>query len=283
MLALGVLSPARADTLTAVASVDAALDEATNTQGQPVAANVDAGNGAAAATAAPTSLSIYVQDTTHYSAGAPSAFAFSNFDFSVEGDGRDVVLAFTIKTLGSWEPDERNNFAINGGFDAGLFSATTLSPLVRGRYVDVQFVSRQTSGWIEQTADIYSNPFTSYAWDGSAPGDFVLVSTFKTNLQNAGRFQFSTIGGVGNGNIDFDMDVSVSIFGDGSPGGGNPGYAAGIGDIVTTSGTRIQIRGAGPQTAVPEPAAWALMIVGFGGVGAVLRRRKALGPALLVL
>jgi hypothetical protein len=27
--------------------------------------------------------------------------------------------------------------------------------------------------------------------------------------------------------------------------------------------------------AVPEPAAWALMIVGFGGVGAVLRRRRA--------
>ena len=26
---------------------------------------------------------------------------------------------------------------------------------------------------------------------------------------------------------------------------------------------------------VPEPAAWALMIVGFGGVGAVLRRRRA--------
>jgi hypothetical protein len=27
--------------------------------------------------------------------------------------------------------------------------------------------------------------------------------------------------------------------------------------------------------AVPEPAAWALMILGFGGVGAVLRRRRA--------
>jgi hypothetical protein len=28
--------------------------------------------------------------------------------------------------------------------------------------------------------------------------------------------------------------------------------------------------------AVPEPATWALMILGFGGVGAVLRRRRAL-------
>ena len=28
-------------------------------------------------------------------------------------------------------------------------------------------------------------------------------------------------------------------------------------------------------TGVPEPAAWALMILGFGGIGAVLRRRRA--------
>lgn len=34
-------------------------------------------------------------------------------------------------------------------------------------------------------------------------------------------------------------------------------------------------------TTVPEPAAWALMILGFGGTGAVLRRRgRAIVPAL---
>jgi hypothetical protein len=35
------------------------------------------------------------------------------------------------------------------------------------------------------------------------------------------------------------------------------------------------------DTAVPEPAAWALMILGFGAVGAAIRRRRAttLGPA----
>lgn len=30
-----------------------------------------------------------------------------------------------------------------------------------------------------------------------------------------------------------------------------------------------------PPTGVPEPSAWALMIVGFGGAGALLRRRRA--------
>jgi hypothetical protein len=30
---------------------------------------------------------------------------------------------------------------------------------------------------------------------------------------------------------------------------------------------------------VPEPATWALMILGFGSVGTALRRRKALSAA----
>ena len=29
-----------------------------------------------------------------------------------------------------------------------------------------------------------------------------------------------------------------------------------------------------PQAAIPEPGAWALMILGFGGAGAMLRRRR---------
>jgi opacity protein-like surface antigen len=31
--------------------------------------------------------------------------------------------------------------------------------------------------------------------------------------------------------------------------------------------------------ALPEPASWAMMIVGFGGIGATLRRKRVAGPA----
>lgn len=37
----------------------------------------------------------------------------------------------------------------------------------------------------------------------------------------------------------------------------------------------------GPNGAIPEPATWAMMIVGLGGAGAVLRRRRRQGSAML--
>jgi hypothetical protein len=59
---------------------------------------------------------------------------------------------------------------------------------------------------------------------------------------------------VGNNNLFFVVDVA--------------GYNA-AGALVNTG--RV---GATLQAGVPEPASWALMILGFGGVGAVLRTRR---------
>ncbi|PZQ61356.1 MAG: hypothetical protein DI570_12865 [Phenylobacterium zucineum] len=42
----------------------------------------------------------------------------------------------------------------------------------------------------------------------------------------------------------------------------------GIGEVIFNSTTPA------PVASVPEPAAWAMMIMGFGGIGAVVRRRN---------
>lgn len=42
--------------------------------------------------------------------------------------------------------------------------------------------------------------------------------------------------------------------------------------------TTVRFAGLGSPSAAPEPASWALMIVGFGVAGSLLRRRRA-GPA----
>lgn len=54
-------------------------------------------------------------------------------------------------------------------------------------------------------------------------------------------------------------------------------FAADIYDGATGSTYNVAARDAFEQiqNAVPEPATWGLMIIGFGGVGAVLRRRRA--------
>jgi hypothetical protein len=60
-------------------------------------------------------------------------------------------------------------------------------------------------------------------------------------------------------------------------------FAADIFDGVTGQTYNVAARDAfGPKTTtVPEPATWALMIVGFGGVGALLRRSRRLARTAL--
>ncbi|MBL8556171.1 MAG: PEP-CTERM sorting domain-containing protein [Phenylobacterium sp.] len=65
----------------------------------------------------------------------------------------------------------------------------------------------------------------------------------------------------------------------------SPAFQAGVNNLTVRvinfsqdggnpSGLRVEFTGSDVGTAVPEPATWALMIVGFGGAGAMLRRRR---------
>jgi hypothetical protein len=56
----------------------------------------------------------------------------------------------------------------------------------------------------------------------------------------------------------------------------NSGAAAGTAALDAGS---VGVPVAGSLAVVPEPAAWGLMIAGFGGVGALARRRRRLGKA----
>ncbi len=49
--------------------------------------------------------------------------------------------------------------------------------------------------------------------------------------------------------------------------------------VLFAGGNSFEISDVGASATVPEPAAWAMMILGFGGVGALMRRRR---PGLLI-
>ncbi len=51
--------------------------------------------------------------------------------------------------------------------------------------------------------------------------------------------------------------------------------------LIDDVSVKLAGRRGGDGDAVPEPAAWSLMLVGFGGLGAMLRRRRAQAPAVL--
>jgi hypothetical protein len=69
--------------------------------------------------------------------------------------------------------------------------------------------------------------------------------------------------------------------------GSNNGYVTGYfyltdatryihGNFGSTGHLSWAISGGGGATSAPEPATWAMMLLGFGGMGAVLRRRRAI-------
>jgi hypothetical protein len=103
---------------------------------------------------------------------------------------------------------------------------------------------------------------------GTGNGTFTLfyggsmVATF-----GIGASTFSQIAGAGNlfppnsGSLTFDSFTSVFEITD-------------LATPATYDGTQLLISAADPISAVPEPATWAMMVGGFGLVGAALRGRR---------
>ncbi len=106
---------------------------------------------------------------------------------------------------------------------------------------------------------------------------------------------FSPSGGFGYSRPYTLLPVNQSFsytFGDGDSGGG--GFSYNVSDLTnplslikTLAWAKFQSKSVsyelftGNAAAVPEPATWALMIVGFGGIGVALRRRVKHSPALI--
>jgi hypothetical protein len=98
-------------------------------------------------------------------------------------------------------------------------------------------------------------------WNSPTAPTFYLRSLGNENVQKTAAEWFAQ--------VDSDNDAYASAVYIGVGSGASANYLAYV-DNIRANGTTYNFEVAG----VPEPAAWALMIMGFGGIGATLRRRR---------
>ncbi len=141
-----------------------------------------------------------------------------------------------------------------------------------------------TSRWLTPTTN------AAESWD-PGPGDGVYHYTLSFTLPQISAAMF-------NGRYAVDNAIDrISLNGNtiGGAGGGftfwtafaaNSGFVSGANTLDFTvrnfaqnggnpSGLRVEFGRSDFTAGVPEPATWGLMIMGFGGVGAMIRRRRA--------
>jgi hypothetical protein len=161
------------------------------------------------------------------------------------------VTAGSVDLTGThttWGPAATGDYSLDiNGWDAGTISQSFDTTV--GQIYTVAFVySRNAAGAPNPaTADVSAGGNVFHV---TAPNDTGLFGTGGHMLWQAGGFSF-----VGTGHDTIQLQATV-------PGNGGVFF-----DDVSVSG------------GVPEPATWALMIGGFGLMGAALRRRRAMVAA----
>jgi hypothetical protein len=162
-----------------------------------------------------------------------------------------IVEAGSVDLTGTnttWGPANTGAYSLDiNGWDAGTIAQSF--DTVAGALYHVSFAySRNAAGAPDPaTADVAAGGGVFHV---SAANDTSLFGYGGHMLWQAGGFDF-----IGAGHDTIRLTATV-------PGNGGVFFD----DVSVT----------GPTGAVPEPAAWALMIGGFGMAGAVLRRRRTM-------
>jgi hypothetical protein len=234
---------------------------------------VQNGSFSANSTSGPTSASGYEVDGAFGDAGAVTGWTSaggSTYNLYFYGNGSEMGGATGVDAASRWgeggqRPDVNfTSNSPNGGAymlldgDPGFSGALSqnVTGLVVGQTYDLNFY------WAG--GELYNR--TGYVSDQ-------LHVTFGGDTQSTVKY-FNTAAPGAPGSFSPWMKVTMaftahattqtlSFLSDGAPGGNLP-------PVALLDGVSL---------GVPEPAAWTLMLLGFGGLGAVLRRRRRLAPA----
>lgn len=227
------------------AQAAASADLATGQVHLFAAAEYSAGDAGAAAIAA-ASLS----DTLHFTiAGAdsstvtlvPVSFAFDGLLTPGRPYGPTATLYYNF-SFGNARAYEFGDYG--AGYYNGTSYPTFSFPVAQG----------QTSGW-------ESASFTSYDPQDTRFSGIYAITGASADIPIA--FGLQIIAG-NNVTLDYSHAGSISI-----------GHVDGV---SFTSDSGVFLTAASNVGSVPEPASWALLVAGFGSIGAIARRRRAVMP-----
>ena len=145
------------------------------------------------------------------------------------------------------------NLLVDGDFSGGTIGTSTATGWTYANIYGATY-----GGVVESGCGLAS---TNCWYDGAVQAYDAISQTVATNPGDVYQISFNLNGGGFGNNPGFYSDLSTN------------------GDITDTGGTGIDVLAyaqAGLPVAgtVPEPAAWALMLVGFGSMGALLRARR---------
>ena len=154
------------------------------------------------------------------------------------GATANAAVVMSVPVVSTVDGSISQNFGNNGGMTRGMFTDT---------FTFVWPGAGTTAGTISSSFTSRTNDlnFTSVTLNGVA-FDFVQGGSGRNEFQ---EIRLATLAGL--------QTLVVK--------GVTPGPAATYAGTLTFT----------PNAAVPEPGAWALMIAGFGGAGAMLRRRRS--------
>jgi hypothetical protein len=212
-------------------------------------------------------LAVTSSATSGGAGGSTSETEVANFSdvlhYTVAGASADTVTAITV-TVSVDGVMSLSGTNINDNTASGELLGSMTFGSSDARFI---FQNNYTTGFATlATLDTYPSAY---------PG------TWTSNADNTQAFYTETYNVVGaSGDISLSLDASLQCFN-----GMNCNYGdtakigiSGPADFSYTSDSGALLTASAVTGGVPEPATWALMLLGFGGLGATLRRARR--PAL---
>jgi hypothetical protein len=203
----------------------------------------------------------FTWSNTGATAGSVSSGAMVDFSYltSTMSSPTDLLANFNLTGSTTQAAGQGNGFVTQSGIDGGTFSFTYAgsTPFTYGG-------KTYTSG-----ANLLSGTYTNAAIagaNGSQSGTFLDDSNAQGKVTfTSGLLKFDNSGDAG-----FSLSLT-SIF---PPLSAAEGGSLNSFDAVSTGSFYANLASGGGTGGVPEPASWALMLIGFGAIGAVTRRRR---------